>query len=121
MSAEEIEKIRFSQITLEGYQRLAKETAIYPESAKLVYPILGLAGEAGEIANKYKKVIRDDNGVLSEEKANELKKELGDVLWYVSAIASDLGISLGEVAIRNADKLHSRKERGQIQGSGDNR
>ena len=103
------------------YQDMAKTTAIYPEQYKTNYPILGLAGEAGELANKYKKVLRDDSGILSEEKRKALIDELGDCLWYLSAIASDLGADLEQVATDNITKLLSRKGRGVIQGSGDNR
>jgi len=98
------------------YQEEAKKTAIYPEQYKVVYPALGLAGEAGEVAEKVKKHIRD--GVLNVE---DLKKELGDVLWYVSALAADLDLDLDDVAAANLEKLRSRRARGVIVGSGDNR
>lgn len=99
-----------------SYQKKAKSTAIYPEAYKLVYPALGLAGETGEVAEKVKKSIRDGN--LDVE---GLKKELGDVLWYIAAIANDMGFDLNEIAQMNLDKLESRKNRGVLQGSGDNR
>ena len=104
------------------YQNLALSTAIYPMMYKKVYPALGLCGEAGEVAEKIKKVIRDgiDYGYEEEFKA-ELTKELGDVLWYVAALASDLDISLNEIAEKNVQKLASRKKRNKIGGSGDNR
>ena len=104
------------------YQELAKSTAIYPMMYKKVYPALGLCGEAGEVAEKIKKVIRDgvDYGYEEEFKA-DLTKELGDVLWYVAALASDLDISLDDVAKKNVQKLASRKKRNKIGGSGDNR
>ena len=104
------------------YQNLALSTAIYPMMYKKVYPALGLCGEAGEVAEKIKKVIRDgvDYGYEEEFKA-ELTKELGDVLWYVAALASDLDISLNEIAENNLLKLASRKKRNKIGGSGDNR
>ena len=104
------------------YQNLALSTAIYPMMYKKVYPALGLCGEAGEVAEKIKKVIRDgvDYGYEEEFKA-ELTKELGDVLWYVAALASDLDISLDDVAEKNVQKLASRKKRNKIGGSGDNR
>ena len=76
---------------------------------------------SGELANKYKKVIRDDGGQLSTEKREDLIDELGDVIWYVAALADDLGITLAEVAKRNYNKLKSRRERGKLKGSGDNR
>lgn len=99
------------------YQSLAKTTAIYPENAKIFYPCLGLAGEVGEICEKVKKHIRDGR-VLDKE---DLTKELGDVLWYLSALAGDLGIDLEDVAKTNYEKLKSRMERNVISGSGDNR
>lgn len=105
---------------LNEYQHLARETAIYPKDSVIIYPILGLVGEAGELANKYKKVIRD-NLPVNGDLLNDLVAELGDVLWYLSNIADDLGISLGEVAVRNLEKLESRKNRNMLSGSGDNR
>ena len=73
------------------------------------------------MAEKIKKVIRDGNGIVSEEKKVEITKELGDVLWYVANLAKELGISLEEVAQKNIEKLQSRQQRGELQGSGDNR
>lgn len=99
------------------YQLLAKTTAIYPENARITYPCLGLAGEVGEVCEKVKKHIRDGR-VLDKE---DLTKELGDVLWYLSALAGDLGIDLEDVAKTNYEKLKSRMERNVISGSGDNR
>jgi NTP pyrophosphatase (non-canonical NTP hydrolase) len=103
------------------YQKSAMETAIYGAGHKVNYPILGLVGEAGELANKYKKTLRDENGTLTPEKNEALRDELGDVLWYCAALARDLGCTLEEVAIMNLDKLRQRKEKGTIHGSGDNR
>ena len=104
------------------YQDKADETAIYPNKGdNLYYPALGLAGEAGEVCEKVKKIMRDKGGVLSEEDSLELSKELGDVLWYVSALACEINVALATVAEENLDKLQSRKERGRLQGSGDNR
>ena len=107
--------------TFGDYQFLAEKTAIYPEQYAVNYSILGLVGEAGELANKYKKVLRDDLGVLSTEKRNELVDELGDVLWYLSAIATDLEVNLGEVAMQNIRKLQDRQSRNVLGGSGDKR
>lgn len=102
---------------LDLYQEYAATTAIYPKEAKVAYPILGAIGELGELANKYKKVIRD--GV--ELDIEDAMKELGDVLWYLSAIANDLGVSLGHIAALNLQKLADRQERGVLGGSGDTR
>jgi NTP pyrophosphatase (non-canonical NTP hydrolase) len=102
------------------YQEQTRLTAKYPKEKGLEYCTLGLVGEAGEIANKVKKVIRDNRPVDDAFKA-DLKAEIGDVLWYVARLADDLGISLQEVADYNMEKLLSRLERGVIGGSGDNR
>jgi NTP pyrophosphatase (non-canonical NTP hydrolase) len=99
------------------YQELAKTTAIYPENAKIFYPCLGLAGEVGEICEKIKKHVRDSRELDKED----LTKELGDVLWYLSALSGDLEIDLEDVAVKNYEKLKSRMERNVISGSGDNR
>lgn len=99
------------------YQEEARKTAIYPENAKVTYPLLGLTGEVGEFANKYKKVIRDGAEFTVEDAA----AELGDILWYLSALATDLGIGLDYVANYNLEKLHSRQLRGTLGGSGDTR
>ena len=85
------------------------------------YPVMGLAEEAGEVAGKYAKAIRDCNGVISEERKIEIVKELGDVTWFVAELCTLLGVSLEEVMQKNIDKLTSRKERNVIHGSGDNR
>jgi NTP pyrophosphatase (non-canonical NTP hydrolase) len=103
------------------YQEKARGTAIYSNKVKVLYPALGLPGETGEVCEKIKKVYRDNDGIFTPEKVNEIKKELGDVLWYVANLSADLNISMQEVAEMNIDKLNSRKERGVLQGSGDNR
>ncbi len=108
-------------MTFNEYQEKSKATAIYPKDQGLAYVSLGLSAEAGEVANKVKKIIRDDEGLLNPERAQSIAEELGDVLWYAAQIATELGSDLGEVAQKNLDKLNSRKERGQLQGSGDNR
>lgn len=110
-------------MNFDEYQKRASETAGYPEPGGhgFIYPTLGLAGEAGEVAEKIKKVIRDEGGVISDVKRLEIQKELGDVLWYVSEIARQLAIKLDDVATQNIEKLASRKARGVISGSGDNR
>lgn len=106
---------------LNEYQKEAGKTAIYPESYKIIYPALGLAGETGEVCEKIKKAVRDDNGVFTEDKIREITKELGDVMWYIAAIAHDLNLDLETIAQGNLDKLRSRADRDKIHGNGDNR
>ena len=104
------------------YQRRSRATAVYPDAGhNLAYPALGLCGEAGEAAEKVKKAMRDDGGVLTEERREALAAELGDVLWYVAQLATEAGLDLGEIAGDNLAKLLSRQERGVLQGSGDTR
>lgn len=103
------------------YQIESQKTAIYPEHLKIIYPALGLAGETGEVCDKIKKIYRDHGGEFTEGKIEEIKKELGDVLWYIQAIAQDLGLSFNDIAESNLEKLHSRKIRKTISGTGDNR
>jgi len=108
------------------YQEVAKSTAIYPESGTgsfnaVSYTILGLSNEAGEVAGKLKKIWRDKGGVIDQEAKTEIGKELGDVLWYLSAAAEELGIELNDTASQNLHKLLDRQKRGVIGGSGDNR
>lgn len=107
---------------LNKYQEMAEETAIYPMDKQVIYPALGLAGEAGEAADKVKKVIRDKMCDFTDyETRKEIALELGDVLWYVAILARDLGYPLELVAKINLAKLKSRKARGKIHGQGDNR
>ncbi len=103
------------------YQEKAMSTAIYPQAMRIVYPALGLAGETGEVADKVKKEVRDRAAAFSPESRVEIAKELGDVMWYIAAMARDLGFSLEEIARMNIDKVNSRKNRHQIHGEGDNR
>jgi NTP pyrophosphatase (non-canonical NTP hydrolase) len=107
---------------LSDYQARSRRTATYPDAGEnIVYPTLGLAGEAGEVAEKVKKLLRDDGGVLSDERRAALAAELGDVLWYVAQVATEAGLELEEIAQANLDKLLSRQERGVLSGSGDQR
>ena len=99
------------------YQKAAWKTAIYPR--ELYYPALGLAGEAGEIANKVKKMYRD--GLTKEQLREPLAHEIGDCLWYVAALCTELGLDLEEVADNNIQMLLDRQKRGALSGSGDNR
>ena len=104
------------------YQKNARITAQYPNlGSNFIYPTLGLVGEAGEVAEKVKKVIRDKKGVFDDESKKGLKKELGDVLWYVSNLCTEFNFSLDDIALHNLEKLKLRSARGKISGSGDNR
>lgn len=104
------------------YQQKALSTAIYLNIGKcLYYPTLGLTGEAGEVAEKVKKMYRDDAGILTDARKQDIKKELGDVLWYVAMVAFECGIQLDDVAQFNVEKLQVRKTNNAIHGSGDNR
>ena len=108
--------------TFNEYQDQAVKTAIYPHSHSILYPALGLAGEAGEVANKVKKFIRDGYDQESfEEKKLELASEVGDVLWYCAMVARDIGFKLDDIANMNTTKLRDRAERGKIGGEGDSR
>ena len=101
------------------YQNQAKNTAIYPKDKAVVYPALGLAGEAGEVANKVKKVLRD--GTEIKDVSKDIASEIGDYLWYISVLASDIGWDLESIAKLNIEKLIDRANRGKLSGSGDNR
>jgi NTP pyrophosphatase (non-canonical NTP hydrolase) len=104
------------------YQTKSRKTAKYPAIGHpVIYPTLGLANEAGEVAGKIKKIFRDKGGVISEADRAALKSELGDVLWYLAQVCTELDISLDEVAEHNIVKLYDRLERGKIGGDGDNR
>jgi len=104
------------------YQEKAKETMVYPKlNPSWVYPALGLSGETGEIMEKLKKILRDHEGKIDSEKKDAIKKELGDVLWYLAALSEELGLSMDDVAQDNIAKLKSRKERGVLHSSGDYR
>ena len=106
---------------LNTYQQRARATAVYPFDKALEYCALGLCGEAGEVAEKVKKIIRDDQGVITDVKRDQLAKEVGDVMWYISQLAAEIDYSLEDIAQLNLEKLSSRSERGLLQGSGDNR
>jgi NTP pyrophosphatase (non-canonical NTP hydrolase) len=107
---------------LSDYQARSRRTATYPDAGEnIVYPTLGLAGEAGEVAEKVKKMLRDDAGVMTGERLEALAGELGDVLWYVAQVATEAGLDLDAIAQANLDKLLSRQQRGVLSGSGDQR
>ena len=118
--------VRCVHMDMDVYQRESKKTVSdslkkIDERSYLLYLVLGLVGESGEVADKVKKVIRDDNWHLSDEKREDLKQELGDVLWYVARLTESFDSSVSEVAEKNLEKLRSRVERGVLHGSGDDR
>jgi NTP pyrophosphatase (non-canonical NTP hydrolase) len=109
-------------LTFHDYQTRAAETAKYPNAGRNpIYPTLGLAGEAGEVCEKVKKVLRDRDGDFDAEAIQAIQKELGDVLWYVARLAAELGLDMETIAADNLAKLASRKARGVLGGSGDER
>jgi len=108
--------------TFEEYQKQSRKTwGLIHVDHPIVYPTLGLVNEAGEVAGKIKKIFRDKGGLISEEDQQALKSELGDVLWYLTQICTELDLTLEEVAETNLEKLFSRLERGTIKGEGDYR
>jgi NTP pyrophosphatase (non-canonical NTP hydrolase) len=107
---------------LNAYQSRSRATARYPDAGRnVLYPTLGLCGESGEVADKVKKVLRDRQGLFDAQVKADLGLELGDVLWYVAQLATELGLSLETIAQDNLDKLASRAARNVIGGSGDRR
>lgn len=108
-------------MTFLEYNRQARAFASYPKDLSVAYLLLGLGGEAGELQNKYKKILRDESGLLTEEAVLEMRKEIGDVLWYLDQVAEALGSSLEQEARYNIAKLTDRYQRNVIGGSGDNR
>ena len=116
------ENHKYNRISdLDMYQQVAKTTAIYPREQAIIYPTLGLTGEAGEVANKVKKIIRDGTNKNNENLVQEISAEIGDCLWYISVLADDIGCKLSDIANANLEKLANRKEKGTIHGSGDKR
>ena len=109
-------------MNFDEYQKEAWEMAIYPNKGNnIVYPGLGLGGECGEVLEKIKKIFRDNKGEINDGKKEELVKEMGDVLWYLAALSTEIKTNLNEIAEKNIFKLSSRKERNKLHGSGDNR
>jgi NTP pyrophosphatase (non-canonical NTP hydrolase) len=108
-------------MNFDEYMRQAHQTAKYPPEIGLLYVTLGLNGEAGEIAEKVKKLYRDNNGALTDEIRASIAKEIGDVLWYTAMMCREIGVSLDDVARQNIEKLSDRQKRGMISGSGDER
>ena len=122
LGAQSNESNKYKKVSdLDMYQQVAKQTAIYPREQAIIYPTLGLTGEAGEVANKVKKIIRDDGNKINEGLVQEISAEIGDCLWYISVLADDIGIKLSDIANANLIKLANRKEKGTIHGSGDTR
>ena len=107
---------------LNTYQAESKKTALYPNVGNnFIYPALGLCGEAGEVAEKIKKILRDNSSIADTERVNEIKRELGDVLWYIAQLSTELHLTLEDVAQTNIDKLQERLRNNHIHGNGDNR
>mgnify|MGYP001038536311 CR=1 FL=1 len=106
---------------LNEYQKIAMSTAIYPNDSKISYLSLALCGEAGEVADKVKKVLRDKDGCYSGEDKREIALELGDCLWYIANLASAICFPLNNIAEMNREKIEGRVRRGTLHGSGDER
>ena len=107
--------------TFDDYQTIAVGTAVYSTDIRILYPALGLAGEAGEVANKVKKIYHDDGGQVTDDRREQIARELGGVLWYVAIVCTDLNLNMGDVARENVAILASRQERGTLHGDGDER
>ena len=122
LGAQSNESNKYKKLSdLDMYQKVAKTTAIYPREQAIIYPTLGLTGEAGEVANKVKKIIRDGSDKTSEDMVQAISSEIGDCLWYIAILADDVGVKLSDIANANLEKLANRKEKGTIHGSGDTR
>ena len=122
LGAQSNESNKYKKVSdLDMYQQVAKTTAIYPREQAIIYPTLGLTGEAGEVANKVKKIIRDGSNKNDEGLVQDLSAEIGDCLWYIAVLADDIGIKLSDIASSSLIKLENRKKKGTIHGSGDKR
>ena len=122
LGAQSNESNKYKKVSdLDMYQQVAKTTAIYPREQAIIYPTLGLTGEAGEVANKVKKIIRDGSNKNDDRMVSEIKSEIGDCLWYIAVLADDIGCKLSDIANTNLIKLENRKKKGTIHGSGDKR
>jgi NTP pyrophosphatase (non-canonical NTP hydrolase) len=122
LGAQSNESNKYKKVSdLDMYQKVALTTAIYPREQAIIYPTLGLTGEAGEVANKVKKIIRDGSNKNDDSMVSEIKSEIGDCLWYIAVLADDIGCKLSDIANTNLIKLANRKEKGTIRGSGDKR
>lgn len=122
LGAQSNESNKYKKVSdLDLYQKVALTTAIYPREQAIIYPTLGLTGEAGEVANKVKKIIRDGSNKNDDSMVSEIKSEIGDCLWYIAVLADDIGCKLSDIANTNLIKLENRKKKGTIHGSGDKR
>jgi len=122
LGAQSNESNKYKKVSdLDMYQKVAKTTAIYPREQAIIYPTLGLTGEAGEVANKVKKIIRDGSDKNDERLVQDISAEIGDCLWYIAVLASDIGVKLSDIASNNLEKLANRKKNNTIHGSGDTR
>ena len=122
LGAQSNESNKYKKVSdLDMYQKVALTTAIYPREQAIIYPTLGLTGEAGEVANKVKKIIRDGSNKNDDSMVSEIKSEIGDCLWYIAVLASDFNIKLSDIASTNLEKLANRKKNNTIHGSGDAR
>ena len=122
LGAQSNESNKYKKVSdFDMYQKVALTTAIYPREQAIIYPTLGLTGEAGEVANKVKKIIRDGSDSKDEKLVSEIKAEIGDCLWYIAVLASDFDIKLSDIASANLEKLENRKKNNTIRGSGDKR
>ena len=122
LGAQSNESNKYKKVSdLDMYQKVALTTAIYPREQAIIYPTLGLTGEAGEVANKVKKIIRDGSNSRDEKLVSEIKAEIGDCLWYIAVLANDFDIKLSDIASTNLEKLANRKKNNTIHGSGDTR
>ena len=122
LGAQSNESNKYKKVSdLDMYQKVALTTAIYPREQAIIYPTLGLTGEAGEVANKVKKIIRDGSNSKDEKLVSEIKAEIGDCLWYIAVLADDFNIKLSDIASANIEKLALRQKNNTIHGSGDDR
>ena len=122
LGAQSNESNKYKKVSdLDMYQKVALTTAIYPREQAIIYPTLGLTGEAGEVANKVKKIIRDGSDSKDEKLVSEIKAEIGDCLWYIAVLADDFNIKLSDIASANIEKLALRQKKNTIHGSGDDR
>lgn len=115
------EQLKLFSMDIKEYQGIIKKTAVFPKEIGISYCTMGLCGESGEVAEKVKKLYRDRNGEVTEDFKKDIKKELGDVIWYVTALANEFGLTLQEVVDANYDKLIKRRQTNTLHGDGDNR